>query len=84
MTAQNLTIDEPVLLGDGPAMEWLRAAATRVAGGHAKVLITGTPAQARHDAPRELLTASLAGRTHAVARDSTWRRVVDPICERRT
>src|SRR6187549_1647551 len=41
MTAQNLTIDEPVLLGSGPAMEWLRAAATRVAGGGAKVLITG-------------------------------------------
>ena len=41
MPVQNLTIDEPVLLGNGPAMEWLRAAATRVAGGHAKVLITG-------------------------------------------
>jgi DNA-binding NtrC family response regulator len=41
MTSQNLTIDEPVLLGNGPAMEWLRAAATRVAGGGAKVLITG-------------------------------------------
>ena len=41
MTAQNLTIDEPVLLGNGPSMEWLRAAATRVAGGGAKVLITG-------------------------------------------
>jgi DNA-binding NtrC family response regulator len=35
------SIDDPVLLGDGPAMEWLRAAATRVAAGHAKVLITG-------------------------------------------
>ena len=41
MSTQNLTIDEPVLLGSGPAMEWLRAAAARVAGGHAKVLITG-------------------------------------------
>ena len=41
MPTQNLTIDEPVLLGSGPAMEWLRAAAARVAGGHAKVLITG-------------------------------------------
>jgi DNA-binding NtrC family response regulator len=41
MPAQKLTIDEPVLLGTGPVMEWLRSAATRVASGHAKVLITG-------------------------------------------
>jgi DNA-binding NtrC family response regulator len=41
MPAQKLTIDEPVLLGTGPAMEWLRAAATRVAAGNAKLLITG-------------------------------------------
>src|SRR5687768_18615583 len=41
MPVQKLTIDEPVLLGSGPAMEWLRSAATRVAAGNAKVLITG-------------------------------------------
>jgi DNA-binding NtrC family response regulator len=41
MHASAHTIDEPVLLGNGPAMEWLRAAAARVAAGHAKVLITG-------------------------------------------
>jgi len=35
------SIQEPVLLGDSPAMVWLRAAAARVASGHAKVLITG-------------------------------------------
>jgi DNA-binding NtrC family response regulator len=32
---------EPTLLGTSPAMEWLRSAATRVAAGNAKVLITG-------------------------------------------
>ena len=32
---------EPVLLGNSPAMEWLRSAAARVASGNAKVLITG-------------------------------------------
>src|SRR5215510_2042133 len=41
MSTQNLTIDEPVLLGTGPAMEWLRSASARVAAGTAKVLITG-------------------------------------------
>ena len=41
MSSQKLTIDEPVLLGSGPAMDWLRAAASRVAAGNAKVLITG-------------------------------------------
>ena len=41
MPTQTLTIDEPVLLGTSPTMEWLRSAATRVAAGHAKVLITG-------------------------------------------
>jgi DNA-binding NtrC family response regulator len=41
MHAHKLTIDEPVLLGTGPVMEWLRSAAARVAGGNAKVLITG-------------------------------------------
>jgi transcriptional regulator with PAS, ATPase and Fis domain len=35
------SIDEPKLIGDGQAMEWLRAAAARVAAGNAKVLITG-------------------------------------------
>jgi DNA-binding NtrC family response regulator len=41
MHAHKLTIDEPVLLGDGSVMDWLRSAASRVAGGNAKVLITG-------------------------------------------
>jgi len=41
MSSQKLTIEEPVLIGSGPAMEWLRAAAARVAKGHAKVLVTG-------------------------------------------
>jgi DNA-binding NtrC family response regulator len=41
MHAQKLTIDEPVLLGTGPVMDWLRSAAARVAGGNAKLLITG-------------------------------------------
>ena len=41
MHAHKLTIDEPVLLGNGSVMEWLRSAASRVAGGSAKVLITG-------------------------------------------
>jgi DNA-binding NtrC family response regulator len=35
------SVEEPVLLGQGPAIEWLRSVAARVAGGHAKVLITG-------------------------------------------
>jgi DNA-binding NtrC family response regulator len=41
MYEKNHSVEDPVLLGHGPAMEWLRAAATRVAAGHAKVLITG-------------------------------------------
>jgi len=35
------TIEEPTLIGTSPAMDWLRSAATRVAAGGAKVLITG-------------------------------------------
>jgi len=35
------TIDEPRLIGDSQAMDWLRSAAARVAAGNAKVLITG-------------------------------------------
>jgi DNA-binding NtrC family response regulator len=41
MPTHDLTIDEPTLIGHGPAMDWLRSAATRVAAGNAKVLITG-------------------------------------------
>ena len=41
MPTHDHTIDEPTLIGRGPAMDWLRSAATRVAAGHAKVLITG-------------------------------------------
>ena len=41
MPTHDHTIDEPTLIGRGPAMDWLRSAATRVAAGHAKVLVTG-------------------------------------------
>jgi DNA-binding NtrC family response regulator len=41
MAIHEYTIEEPNLLGESPAMEWLRSAAGRVAAGNAKVLITG-------------------------------------------
>src|SRR5262245_29464820 len=36
-----LPIPEPTIVGDSHAMQAMRAAATRIAGGQAKVLITG-------------------------------------------
>jgi DNA-binding NtrC family response regulator len=41
MSTHEHTIEEPTLLGESPAIEWLRSAAARVAAGNAKVLITG-------------------------------------------
>jgi transcriptional regulator with PAS, ATPase and Fis domain len=41
MPINEYTIEEPTLLGESAPMAWLRAAATRVAAGNAKVLITG-------------------------------------------
>ena len=53
MHAHKLTIDEPVLLGNGSVMEWLRSAASRVAGGNAKVLITGESGSGKKNAEEQ-------------------------------
>jgi DNA-binding NtrC family response regulator len=41
MSTHEHTIEEPTILGESSAIEWLRSAAARVAAGNAKVLITG-------------------------------------------
>jgi DNA-binding NtrC family response regulator len=41
MPLHDYTIEEPTLIGNSKAMIWLRETASRVAAGHAKVLITG-------------------------------------------